>query len=252
MSMGRIHPSHPQHELEPKNHSGSPYTCSGCRMQGFGKRHGCEYCDYVLHEDCMFPATHPIRHPFFGNSTFKFLYQPEPTGGERYCDACGKPIYGFNYHCRKKEGDWDLHPCCSKLKDQLLIDGVKFRLCDKVSSGCHWCNRRHIQHGVSGVRGWSYVSRCSKYRFHVHCVSEMMQEGWRRAGGMAGRDDGDALAIERIELSTLSAGGRNGSGRYKENKYWRMVKIFLRTVVGILFGDPSAVVAAFMADLIAN
>lgn len=76
---GKTHPCHPEHELEQKNYK-SPYTCSGCKMQGFGKRYACDRCDYVLHDDCMFPATHPIHHPFFGSSAFEFLHRPESAG----------------------------------------------------------------------------------------------------------------------------------------------------------------------------
>lgn len=89
-------------------------------------------------------------------------------------------------------------------------------------------------------------------------MSEMVVESWRRsseAGGdrRGGDDDDDyALAIERIDLSSVLSVRDGGRGRSLGNKYWRMVRIFLKSIVGILLGDPTIIVASFLADLIAH
>ncbi|KAK1571965.1 hypothetical protein Q3G72_025529 [Acer saccharum] len=68
--------------------------------------------DFDLHEDCMFPKL-TIHHALFKNSTFKFFSQSPGGHRERYCDACGKHVRGFMYHC--EEQGWDLHPSCVNL-----------------------------------------------------------------------------------------------------------------------------------------
>lgn len=247
-NMGKTHSSHPEHELELKNYQ-KPYTCNGCKEQGVGKRYRCEECDYDLHEDCMFNKS-TTTHEFFKEFTFKFYDKPPPRKCDkiycnkciRYCNACGKHVKGFVYHCDEDENDWDLHPCCRNLKNELKIEGVKFHLGETVSK-CSWCNQTKIKDGWSKIKGWSYVSECDKYHFHVYCAMEMVIEGWKN--GTA--NSNDCLALENLELPIQRQLNRN-SGR--GNKYWRIAKVFLKTIVSILLGDPTITLGSLLVDLV--
>ncbi|KAK0592095.1 hypothetical protein LWI29_013232 [Acer saccharum] len=248
--MGEIHAGHPHRELVLKSYK-KPYTCDGCKEPGIGSRHRCEDCDYDLHKDCMFYKS-TTRHDFFPNSAFKFLLQP-PGHRERCCDGCGKPVRGFVYHC--KEEGWDLHPCCMNLPNKLKVDDVKFKLRDKVLKKCFWCNRRRLEGSVSGIRGWSYVSKCEKYHFHVYCASEMMLEGWKNESYSKNNDndktapDSLALALKNLELPLQRRSRGNGGGG-SGDKFIRIVKMFFKVFVGILLGDPTITLTCLVAELI--
>ncbi|KAK0572858.1 hypothetical protein LWI29_038217 [Acer saccharum] len=172
------------------------------------------------------------RHDFFPKSAFKFCLQP-PGQNERYCDGCGKPVKGFMYHCKEK--GWDLHPSCMNLPKKLKVDCVKFKLRDKVLKKCLWCNRRRLEGSVSRIRGWSYVSKCKKYHFHVHCGSEMMLQSWKNESNSNNDQtapDCLALALENLELPIQGrfcgiGGGSSG------DKFKRIVKMFFKVFVGL-------------------
>ncbi|KAK3232175.1 hypothetical protein Dsin_004056 [Dipteronia sinensis] len=248
--MGEIHADHPHQELLPKSYK-KPYTCDGCKEPGIGFRHRCDDCDYDLHKHCMFYKS-TTRHNFFPNSTFKFLLRP-PGLRERWCDGCGKPVRGFVYHC--EVNGWDLHPCCMNLPNKLKVDDIKFKLRDKVSKKCFWCNKRRLEGSVSGIRGWSYVSKCQKYHFHVYCASEMMLEGWKNESYSNNHDndqpapDSLALALENLELPIKGRSRGNGSGS-SGDKFIRIVKMFFNVFVGILLGDPTTTLICLVTELI--
>ncbi|CAA3014910.1 late blight resistance homolog R1A-3 [Olea europaea subsp. europaea] len=175
------------------------FRCDGCKMKGFGERYTCNLCGHVLHKECRFPIFN-FSHENFGGSIFKFHYKPFTILGKKNrrvfskcCDACGKDIRGFNYHC--EEDDLDLHPCCRKLEKELVIYGKIFDLETKVSSKCGKCGKRKIYHYDSDPLGWSYVSQCKKYHFHVYCITKMVQESFMKPGD---------LALENMDLREFS------------------------------------------------
>ncbi|KAK1550947.1 hypothetical protein Q3G72_027461 [Acer saccharum] len=178
------------------------------------------------------------RHDFFPKSAFKFCLQP-PGQDERYCDGCGKPVKGFVYHCKEK--GWDLHPSCMNLPNKLKVDCVKFKLRDKVLKKCLWCNRRRLEGSVSRIRGWSYVSKCKKYHFHVHCGSEMMLQSWKNESNSNNDQtapDCLALALENLELPIQGrfcgiGGGSSG------DKFKRIVKMFFKVFVDAPPPEPT-------------
>ncbi|KAL9418819.1 hypothetical protein AB3S75_036718 [Citrus x aurantiifolia] len=246
----KTHPIH-RHKLELKSYK-KPYNCDGCKELGFGARYRCDKCNFDLHQDCMLAA--PIaHHDFFKNSTFKIFHQPPQKCSDycrecqSYCDACAKPVRGLYYHC-EKEG-WDLHPCCRNLPNNLPIENIKFKLRNKVSSKCIWCKKKNLEGTVSGIRGWSYVSECKEYHFHVHCAMDMVIDGWRN--GAFNNQDGNSLAaLENLELPLLRqylSGNRRSS-----SKFTKVVKIVLKTIVGILLGDPTVVLTGILVDLVAK
>ncbi|KAF3433724.1 hypothetical protein FNV43_RR24827 [Rhamnella rubrinervis] len=197
------HFSHPDHRLELKTFQ-KPYRCDGCKEPGFGKRYRCDLCDFDLHQDCMF-FTQETSHHFFQNSTFKFFDQPptprkscgrnECDECKRYCDACGKPVTGFVYHC--EEDDLDFHPCCLNLESKLKINGTKFRL-------------------------------------------------WRDSVAI----NNECLDLENLEIPrsrSLEKLRKNGG---RGNKYWKMMKVFFKTIACILLGDPTIAVTCLVLDLV--
>ncbi|TXG49736.1 hypothetical protein EZV62_025611 [Acer yangbiense] len=145
--MGEIHPSNLDHELELKSYD-KVYIYNGCKELGIGSRYRCEQCDFDLHEDCMFPKP-TTHHALFKNSTFKFFSQSPGGHCERYCDACGKHVRGFVYHC--EEQGWDLHPSCVNLPSKLEVDDVEFKLFDKALSKCLWCKKRSLEGSALGT-----------------------------------------------------------------------------------------------------
>ncbi|KAK9189737.1 hypothetical protein WN943_018336 [Citrus x changshan-huyou] len=238
----KTHPIH-RHKLELKSYK-KPYNCDGCKELGFGARYRCDKCNFDLHQDCMLAA--PIaHHDFFKNSTFKIFHQPQDF--QRYCYACGKPVRGFHYHC-EKEG-WDLHPCCRNLPNNLPIENIKFKLRNKVSSKCIWCKKKNLEGTVSGIRGWSYVSECKEYHFHVHCAMDMVIDGWRN--GAFNYQDGNSLAaLENLELPVLRQ--HLSGNRRRSSKFMKVVKIVFKTIAGILLGDPTVVLTGLLVDVVAN
>ncbi|KAL6326829.1 hypothetical protein AAG906_011006 [Vitis piasezkii] len=207
--------SHPQHPLDLKNYQ-KPYICDGCKEQGFGSRYRCELCNYDLHADCAFTDS-TTSHKFFKACTFKFLDQ--------------RPGKCCNSHCKD----------CMRY----YIDGIKFHLRGTVSSKCIWCNQRNPPGSVSGIRGWSYVSKCKNYRFHVYCATEMVNQVWKNGGS---KDSNECLSIENVKLPlpvSLNRSGGSGS-----NSFMRIVKVFLKTIAGILLGDPTITLTSLFVELV--
>ncbi|KAL1360133.1 uncharacterized protein LOC107485302 [Arachis duranensis] len=169
------HPNH-SHPLH-LNPPGAPYKCNGCKELGFGPSYGCEICNYILHEECA-NVDRLAFHRFFPKSHFEF-FEKAPGYRTRYCDACGKDVLGFVYHC--SQTGFDLHPCCLKLKDSVCDkDGcVTLKLSQKVPRKCLKYKSRNV---VNKVKGWSYVS-CNEDNnscYHVSCVKELILENWKR------------------------------------------------------------------------
>ncbi|TXG49774.1 hypothetical protein EZV62_025649 [Acer yangbiense] len=267
--MGETHPSHHQnHKLELIK-SKKPFKCDGCKEMGVLKSYRCEKCDFDLHKYCMFnkPITH---HEFYENCTFIFFDQPPGRKCcKRYCDACGKLVKGFVYHCEEK--DLDLHPCCRNLPRKLEVDKVEFDLRDDgvLDKECLWCKKRKLIGSVSGVRGWSYVSKCEEYRFHVYCATEMvvkefkkdpkkmiLLEGCKNESNNNNNDDDDDdtssgldVALKNMELPIEGDRRRRRSGK---KKYIMIAKMFFKAFVGILLGDPTSSLVCLLVELLAK
>lgn len=236
-------PSHPMHELELEEYQ-KPYTCDGCKETGFGPRYRCKKCNFDLHKACMFAQNAPDSHEFFPGSTFEFLTDPSACHEECKirCDACRKTINGFVFHCEKD--DLDLHPCCRNLKKSYRIEDVEFNLHEKVKGRCMWCKKKNINDSGQD-NGWSYISECGEYHVHVACVTEIALESWYRSGGNTSEQ---SLAL-KMNLKEIQARGRGNGGR--GNKFWRILKILIQTIVSIVIGDPTTILASLFVQLIA-
>lgn len=217
----------------------NPYTCGGCKVQGYGPRYECESCNYNLHDSCLLTSA-TASHPFFPNDTILvFLKDPPEDRGRRRCDICAQEICGFNYHDFGDEDGWDLHPCCLHLKPEFEAEGIKFQLQKAVKSNCMWCNKGTLKESAPGVRGCSYVSKCKKYHFHVRCVMENVLDVLKRQ---------EASETEHVRLQLHT--GRN---KKRHSKYIsKIMLVILKTVASILIGDPVAAAASFLSELVLN
>ncbi|KAI3453677.1 hypothetical protein Pfo_010340 [Paulownia fortunei] len=223
--------------------SGKLFTCHGCRMGGLGERYQCEPCGKELHKECRFP-TRTTSHDYFGCSTFTFLVKPitrlDKNNRKEYskcCDACGKDICGFSYHC--ETDNLDLHPCCLNLEKKLVIKDTVFDLRAKVSSKCIWCENRKISDEKRNVPGWSYVSTCNKYHFHVYCMTEMIHEACIKNG---------EKGLEKVELRNLvKPSGNIGSGA---SIMFLTIKPFLKVIMSALLGDPTLMISHVFVELV--
>ena len=196
-----------KHELKLNDNPNKKcYICNGCKEYGSNwMRYRCEDCNYDLHKDCMFskPTT---THEIFKDFVFKFYEQPPPSKlygkrTKRYCNACGKHVKGFIYHCPEK--DLDLHPCCLNLTKEFQIDHVKFHL-RETKSKCIFCN----QVDLSGIEVWSYVSECGEYNVHVSCIRELIVEELEKGTT-------NILALKNLGLPIQRRLKRNGwMGKY--------------------------------------
>ncbi|XP_038889227.1 uncharacterized protein LOC120079117 [Benincasa hispida] len=265
----RNHPSHPWHVLELKNYM-EPYTCDGCKEKGFGPRYRCEKCDFDLHQACTYNRIASVSHDYFPGSKFRFLRNPpKPCHPECIirCDACRKTIKGFVFHC--EEDNLDLHPCCRNLKRSYEIEDVKFNLHKKVRGKCMWCNRKSLKDGGND-NGWSYMSECGNYHVHVACITEMALEEWynynnnnkQQRGGTSSSSGGSMRAMKSTTTTTTAPQSlavklkvqeiqarRRGDGGGKD-KFWRILKFIIKTVVSIVIGDPTMIVASFFVQLL--
>ncbi|KAI3892818.1 hypothetical protein MKX03_002426 [Papaver bracteatum] len=207
----RRHHSHPC-KLLMTNHRESPYICDGCNQIGLGLSFSCERCNYDLHQDCI-SASSSMRHPFYKTCNFKF-YDSPPGERERFCDGCGGDIKGLSYHC--DQSDRDLHPCCSKLPNQIEYEGVKLLLQEKLASKCSWCGKRRLWDQVTG---WSYKS----------LIMEHSVVGNRE---------------RRIVIGTRI--------QDKVQKYWRIAKLVMRMIASTLLGDPTSAIVWLIESLVSS
>ncbi|XP_021846734.2 uncharacterized protein [Spinacia oleracea] len=234
------HPSHPEHPLQKVNYQ-NEYTCDGCKMKGTRERYRCEKCDFDLHIDCVTCPNITVQ-----GQNCQFLEKPRlgihckkvDCTECRSCDACGMTIKGFVYHCRTT--DWDFHPRCAKLEDQITIDDVMFRLEKQQPSSCAWCNKKRLKGGYKKIPGWSYVSNKNDgYNFHVYCVMEMAMQNLSSA----------LQAMNQPEVKTKSKKLSHGLSS-TSNKWVNVLKAFLGAVFSILLGDPTTLIGSTMAHLV--
>uniref|UniRef100_A0A0D9Y128 DC1 domain-containing protein n=1 Tax=Leersia perrieri TaxID=77586 RepID=A0A0D9Y128_9ORYZ len=254
-----VHFSHPQHRLR-LIHSDAPFRCDGCREVGIGARYRCPFpaCDHDLHRQCAIPISPPpppLRHPFYPRCSFVFLPRaPGPPSAHRYCNACGRDVTGFLYHCRSC--GFDLHPCCASLPHVLDVagGGVRLYLHPKAAAACHRCGNRG--------RSWTYRSGCKSYSLHVACVVDLLVDSWhavgRNKGGGGGGNLYDAVRVPVIRGAGKSShGGRGGGGGYwgRKGKVKRCCEIAgfaAQVVISAVLGDPTALIAGVIGSLIAR
>ncbi|XP_028783653.1 uncharacterized protein LOC114739741 [Neltuma alba] len=254
------HPRH-DHPVRLEGDEPNPFECSGCKEPGCGPRYRCERgCPFVLHKDCSkaCPESPSIGHPLVDNSRFKFLWEPPRRPKRLFCVACGGAVKGFVYHDRKH--DLVLHPCCMNLKSTMSDPSEKLtlNLDNKMPSKCVKCKEKVLK--VQSKRpftGWSYVSSCEKYCYHVYCVKKLIPDGWKSGsfnGGssssssLRGRNlstHGTASSSSITSAKRSSALARRRSSRSSVTRgLIKVVKIGLSVIMSLLLGNPTPLFTA--------
>nr|XP_004516058.1 uncharacterized protein LOC101504051 [Cicer arietinum] len=241
-----------QHSLQLKPPE-APYKCSGCGELGFGTSYHCENfnCTYILHQECANPDPFAF-HPFFEKSTFEF-YKKAPRN-RTYCDACGKDVLGFVYHCSKT--GYDLHPCCLKLKHIISNESanVTLKLSHKVHSKCAKCKHKNV---VRKVKGWTYYDGNSCC-YHVSCFKDLILENWRRGyfnsqgGGNSNSNNSSSddretqLALTSVEMVQSLRMSRRVS---TINKYTKIAVVVFKLIFSAIFGNPISAITTLLEAL---
>ncbi|XP_047326024.1 uncharacterized protein LOC124929667 [Impatiens glandulifera] len=234
------------------NKSNSYFKCDGCKERGFGVRYSCDICNYDLHKECYRPSL-IIQNPHFPGHNFDFLrHLPSSSKSQtRFCDACGKQILGFVYHC--KDRGLDLHPCCNNLHLKIRFTDTEVILQadenmhdedggKRKSKACFRCKKTILIGPGTNKRvpGWSYVSTCgAKYWCHVYCMREMVMEIRR------------SLQTARLTAAPLSRRSgtmmisRSSAG---EESWWEPLSV-ASTLTGFILGDPTAMLTAAFIEM---
>ncbi|KAF5198976.1 Cysteine/Histidine-rich C1 domain family protein [Thalictrum thalictroides] len=238
------HFSH-EHNLKPECNK-TPFTCDGCKEIGWGPRFRCQDCNYDLHKDCAL-APSSTFHPFYKKCSFEFL-KSVPDGPERCCDACGRDVHGFVYHCHNY--GYDLHPSCANLPHVLEGEGVELHLRESLLSKCYKCKSKGPK---TRVRGWSYRSTCKEYHFHVSCMKDMVVGKWEQEyfGGTELNSVGMEITQLVPSLQLTSQSGAS-SGKGKISKYWRIVKMVLKVIISSMIGDPIGGITCLIGSLLSG
>ncbi|XP_072977096.1 uncharacterized protein [Typha angustifolia] len=233
------HPSHPHHKLKIE-YTETPFCCDGCREAGIGLKYKCDECEFDLHKACAL-APSSIAHTFYKKCDFR-LYSNPPGLLTRICDACGRDVLGFVYHCNKC--GFDLHPCCANLPLRLDDGERSFYLCRKLSGSCHRC-------GTKGL-GWSYKSDCKNYNLHVSCVKELVVESWRAM--YANMDKNKVREIQARIPSLRGAMQNHHRGRVlgKARRCCQIAATAVRIIISAILGDPTAIIAAVVGAFISK
>ncbi|XP_074314659.1 uncharacterized protein LOC141649890 [Silene latifolia] len=193
---------------------------------------------------------HPRTITFEGYEC-KLLERPLPCrrsrckhgGFCRSCDACGVTVKGLVYHCATEDSEWDFHTRCVKLESEICIGDVIFRLKKQGPSKCLWCKKRLLSGASKNIPGWSYVSNYMDYSFHVNCVMDMADQH-NNTSTSSGSDMSLALQGKELPLQTKS------KGSIEKNKWLKIFQIFLKTILAILIGDPTTILASTLAHVV--
>ncbi|XP_047326151.1 uncharacterized protein LOC124929804 [Impatiens glandulifera] len=183
MTTGRNEHCRRGHQLNYKTNS---FICDGCQERGYGSHYRCEICNFDLHKECHLPSL-TILHDHQagrGGGYNKFDFHHHPSLHRLFCDACGRPIHGFFYHC--KDRGQDLHPCCANLPQKIHLPDTDMFLISTIinnvaagSSTCFHCKKTTLWENNHGVPGWSYVSHCGLHWCHVYCLMKIMERQMR-------------------------------------------------------------------------
>ncbi|XP_054789570.1 protein VACUOLELESS GAMETOPHYTES-like [Prosopis cineraria] len=268
------HPYHLQHPIVLKR-EGRPCKCSGCKELGFGPRYHCSKrdCPFILHDHCATarPTDRPRIHAFMGNRPFEFLWAPPAGPYRRYCDACGRDVRGFLYHDQSRHG-FDLHPCCINLR-RTMSDShgtMELSLKDKVDYTCVKCKRKDLDNVQSKepFRGWSYVSSCGNYCYHVYCVKTLILENWETGYFNVSSSSSSLVTISEttnsvrrmmpnrssITSATSSSAMERRSlarpGVSSTKVLIKMAKVGFNLIMSVVLGNPTPLFDALVENLV--
>ncbi|XP_037462968.1 uncharacterized protein LOC125522546 [Triticum urartu] len=246
------HPIHPEHKLLLVTTDDVEFECDGCKERGAGGRYTCDHygehrgCDFDLHIGCAL-APDVLETPLlFEGRAFVLLHEPPPPdpADHRVCDACGDKVLGLVYHCFDR--DLDLHPSCARLPRRVDLDGLAFELCREhvPSRSCVLCTgkgRRCRRKFLSYRSEWDGEA----VYLHVACVKEMAYESLK--SGHGSHDGGGKTVVQANKAPSLKVAlalkkAQSSTRRFK--RFLKIVGFFARVVIGVIFGDPTAMIAA--------
>ncbi|KAG6671140.1 hypothetical protein I3843_Q012300 [Carya illinoinensis] len=193
--------------------SPTPYTCDGCKELGF------EAC-YQRNKKLSIFHICSTKHPFFKKGNF--IFRDKSPSHAKFCVACGKQVRGFRYRSTRKKAHV-LHPCCLKLPANITDRGVNLNLAEKTPSKCLICHNKKVS---KEIEGWTYVSTCGKYCYHVACVKDLCLENWKK--GYFRQQNTSNLVVQHTVL-TRSQLGKKGSS---------MIKLVLELIVSSILDAP--------------
>ncbi|KAI3797098.1 hypothetical protein L1987_39789 [Smallanthus sonchifolius] len=148
-----------------------PFTCSGCKERGAGKRFACHKCDFQLHDFCALSPPLLEAHPLHVHHQLLFYSKPK-TGGIRWstCNVCGKPNKGFMFKCNFCH--FQMHPCCAMLSDQINYPSLHTHPLNLLPPYhdqlfvCRECTRKRS--------GRLYGCRVCGYHLHAVCAKDLI------------------------------------------------------------------------------
>ncbi|XP_028763042.1 uncharacterized protein LOC114721383 [Neltuma alba] len=262
------HPWH-DHPVRLERDEANPFECSGCKELGSGPRYQCEMdCPFVLHEDCFKarPKDPSRTHPLMGNCRFQFLWEPPGGPESRLCDACGRDVKGFVYHDQYRH-KLDLHPCCMNLKSTMSDPSKSLTLIlnDKMPSKCVKCKEKNLKiQSKRPFRGWSYVSSCGNYCYHVYCVKKLILEKWKsgylnvgsscsssslRGRNLSIHETASSRSITSAKSSSALARRRSSRSSFTRGLI-KLAKIGLSVIISVLLGNPTPLFTALAENLL--
>ncbi|XP_028791372.1 uncharacterized protein LOC114747633 [Neltuma alba] len=155
---------------------------------------------------------------------------------------------------------------------------VTLILKDKMPSKCVKCKRKDLKVQSKGpFRGWSYVSSCGNYCYHVYCVKKLILDNWERGyfnvGSSSSSSSSRGRSLVRGEpasssrsmsleshrslitsATSSSALARRGSSRPPMSSFTRglikMAKIGFSVIISVLFGNPTPLFTALAENLL--
>ncbi|CAM0153196.1 unnamed protein product [Urochloa decumbens] len=271
------HPFFPGYTLKlvvpDDHHVRDKFKCDGCKLVGAGARYECKrgLGDEVdLHISCAIAHTVPVKK--IGGNEFVFRHKPTgPADETTYCDACGGDAEGFVYHCcsnSKSKHEYDLHPCCSYLRESFDMAGIFFELhMGAPPRRCRVCAKKKL--GPRRRKCWTYGSvgddddRDEPVFLHVSCARDLGSEisfstavsldvaraSERLAGATSGRvvpnnaREEEVIHVRPQAMNRLLLQRRGPRRRHVSAI--RVLGFIVRAVIGVIFGDPTAMIVAF-------
>ncbi|XP_054789568.1 uncharacterized protein LOC129295117 [Prosopis cineraria] len=197
-----------------------------------------------------------------GNRRFDFIWEPPGGPNSRYCDSCGQDVRGFLYHDQYSKHKFDLHPCCMNLKRTMSDPNgtVELNLKDQAPSKCVKCKRKYLNNVQSkeAFRGWSYVSSCGNYCYHVYCVKTLILEnrekGYFNVASSSSSSSSSSLVIgseTASATSSLAMDRRRRSSKLSVTRALiKMVKVGFSVIISVLFGNPPPLFVALAENLL--
>nr|GME07019.1 probable nucleoredoxin 1-2 [Ipomoea batatas] len=165
LGVGKMnHAAHPHPLYQFKLEIHVETNCNICTSPIHGFAHGCEACDFFIHDDDCLNLKLQIHHR---SHPAHPLHLRPPSFDRNTCDACNSPANTAFYRCGIC--DYDLHVDCAVLTErERELDGNLIRLYYSFPVGaCVWCGK--CNGGISRRDGWVWYDEDTGYTAHFKC-----------------------------------------------------------------------------------